>query len=326
MKTPCDFRGSRLFAVLLATGLALSGCSSSDGADQASDAGNNTTSSPSAEPTTASPSPTPEPEELPGGGDTLFPDRRFVALYGTPSTEALGALGEQDLEGSIKRVEELADEYSENSEDPIQPAFEIITSVATAHPGEDGNYSNALPVEDLQEWVDRAKEEDIYVILDLQPGHNDFLSQAKLYEDLLKEPHVGLALDSEWRLQPGQVHGRQIGTVDAAEINEVIDWLAELTAENDLPEKMLVLHQFRTSMITNRDQVDTSHDELAVVLHADGHGTQEVKQETWSVLTEDLPEDMWPAWKNFYRQDQPMLTPAQTYDQVNPTPWLVTYQ
>lgn len=34
-----------------------------------------------------------EPAELPGGGDTLFPDRRFLAAYGAPGIPALGVLG-----------------------------------------------------------------------------------------------------------------------------------------------------------------------------------------------------------------------------------------
>ena len=41
----------------------------------------------------------------------------------------------------------------------------------------------------------------MYVVLDLQPGRSNFLDQAKLYEPLLRLPHVGLALDPEWRLR-----------------------------------------------------------------------------------------------------------------------------
>lgn len=48
--------------------------------------------------------------ELPGGGDTLYPDRRFVALYGSPVIATLGALGQQDLDASIDRVQSLADD------------------------------------------------------------------------------------------------------------------------------------------------------------------------------------------------------------------------
>lgn len=197
--------------------------------------------------------------------------------------------------------------------------------MASADPGANGNYSAVADRDDLEPYLEAAEEHDIYVVLDLQPGHADFLTQAKLFEDLLKRPNVGLALDPEWRLAPGQVHMQQIGSVSAAEINETTQWLAELTAEHELPQKMVILHQFRTSMIRGREDVNTEHPELALVLHADGHGTPGQKLETWEVLQQDLPEGINMAWKNFYRQDDPMYSPKQTFE-LDPKPWFVSYQ
>lgn len=263
--------------------------------------------------------------ELPGGGDTLYPDRRFVALYGSPVIATLGALGQQDLDASIDRVQSLADDYQQYSDQPVQPAFEIIASVADSQPGPTGNYSRPADPDQLRPWVEAAGEAGIYVVLDLQPGHADFLSQAEQYEDLLAEPHVGLALDPEWRMRHGSAPGERIGSVDAAEINEVSAWLADLTAEHDLPQKMLILHQFRSSMIENREDVDTSHEQLAITLHADGHGDPRTKQQTWDALRDPRPEDMWMAWKNFYDEDSPTFSPEETFD-VDPKPWFVSYQ
>ncbi|MBE1515923.1 hypothetical protein [Nesterenkonia halotolerans] len=266
-----------------------------------------------------------EPAELPGGGQTLFPDRRFAAAYGSPGIPGLGVLGETEAEDTAERVKFYAEQYQKHSEEPVQPAFEIITSVATGEPGADGDYSNALDPEVIEPWVELAADEDIYVVLDLQPGLSTFLDQAKLYEDLLAQPHVGLALDSEWRLREGQRHMQQIGSVTAEEINEVSDWLAQLTAEEELPQKMLMLHQFKHTMIQNREAVDTSHDELAIVLHADGHGTPDLKLGTYDTLQEGLSEDIWLGWKNFYDEDSPTFTSEQTYE-VDPKPWFVSYQ
>ena len=53
--------------------------------------------------------------------------------------------------------------------------------------------------------VEAAAEHGVYVVLDLQPGRQDFLSQAQQYQELLELPNVGLALDPEWRLGPDQV-------------------------------------------------------------------------------------------------------------------------
>ena len=77
----------------------------------------------------------------------------------------------------------------------------------------------ATPLPDVQ----AAAAAGQYVVLDLQPGRTDFLTQARRYESLLTEPNVGLALDPEWRLAPDQVPLRQIGGVDASEV-EHLDW------------------------------------------------------------------------------------------------------
>lgn len=265
-------------------------------------------------------------EELPGGGVTVFPHRRMVALYGHPGAPVLGLLGEQGIEESIKRVGTYVDRYQPLVEETVVPAFEIIASVATAGAGDDGDYSTVWPPQTFRAWVDAARAAGVYVMLDLQPGRTDFLTQAREYEELLIEPHVGLALDPEWRLGPNERHLVRIGSVAAAEINRVSDYLAELVRTHDLPQKVLTLHQFRVSMIPDRDQVRTDHPELAIVLHADGQGSQPAKQDTWRVLKQDLPQNMWLGWKNFYDEDAPMLTPEQTVAQVEPVPWFVSYQ
>lgn len=301
--------------------LLFAGCSANPSAEQPAESA---ASSPEDSPE-PSPTPTEEPPELVGGGTELFPDKRFIALYGHPEYPALGALGEQSPEESAERVTELAEMYEAHSDEEIHPAFEIIVTMASEDPGADGNYSAVSDPEDIEEYIDVAEEHDIYVVLDLQPGRSDFLTQAQIYEDLLKRPNVGLALDPEWRLAEGQVHMEQIGSVSAAEINETTEWLAELTDENDLPQKMVILHQFQQSMIRGREQVNTDHSELAMVLHADGHGTPQDKFATWDLLQEDLPEDMHMAWKNFYLQDEPMFSPKQTYE-IEPKPWFVSYQ
>jgi hypothetical protein len=262
--------------------------------------------------------------QLPGGGQLALSGRRMVALYGTPGTAALGSLGEQDLNGSIARVKDLAARYQAHSDVPVVPAFEIITTVAAGQAGADGDYSNEVEIGAIRPYVDAARAAGVYVVLDLQPGRTDFLTQARRYEELLVEPHVGLALDPEWRLTPTQVHRTQIGSVGVDEVNRVGDWLAGLARERALPQKVLLLHQFRTSMITGRERLDTSHDELAVMVHADGFGTQEMKRATWDTLRQNAPAVFW-GWKNFIDEDRPMLEPAQTL-QVSDDIVFVSYQ
>jgi hypothetical protein len=261
--------------------------------------------------------------ELPGGGWEVFPDRRLVAFYGNPLTPLLGVLGEQGAEATVDRILPFAEQYAADGI-PTVPAFEIIATVASAVAGADGDYSEETDLEVIRPWVEAAATRDTYVILDLQPGRTDFLTQARIYEELLLEPHVGLALDPEWRLKPNQVHLRQIGTVDAAEINEVVDWLAALVRDNGLPQKLLLLHQFNLNMITNRDQVALPP-ELAVAIQMDGDGSPGAKQATWEVLTEFDEHRFWWGWKNFFDEDEPMPEPDFVLGQ-QPTIYLVSFQ
>ncbi|MDH5616928.1 MAG: hypothetical protein OEY62_10360, partial [Acidimicrobiia bacterium] len=262
--------------------------------------------------------------ELPGGGLILFPGRRIVALYGNPTTPALGVMGEQGPDEAAERAREVAAPYAEDGIE-ILPGFEIIATVASASATEDGDYSWEMSVDELRPWVDVAAREGLYLTLDLQPGRTDFLTQAKRYEELLLLPYVGLALDPEWRLKPNQVHLRQIGSVDAVEVNQVIDWLAGLVREHDLPQKLLILHQFRFSMITNRELIETPP-ELAVLVHVDGQGPIHTKYETYGALTGAADAGRWWwGWKNFYDEDSPTPTPAQVLE-LDPLPVYVSYQ
>jgi hypothetical protein len=263
--------------------------------------------------------------QLPGGGQVLFPGHRLVALYGHPGTPGLGVLGRQDLSASIARARQMAAAYGPLSRVPVVPAFEIIATVAEGSPGPDRTYSYETPVSDLLPWVRQATADGLYVVLDLQPGRASLLAQAEHYESLLALPDVGLALDAEWKLQPGQKPLRQIGHVDISEVNSVVSWLAALTARHDLPQKLLVLHQFQLAMLTGERYLDTSHDDLAIVIHMDGQGTPRVKQGTWNAVTAAAPRGVFFGWKNFLVKDHPMLTPRQTMAET-PVPVMISYQ
>jgi len=263
--------------------------------------------------------------QLPGGGQVLFPGRRLVALYGYPGTPGLGVLGRQGLTASISRAQAAAAPYRALSRVPVIPAFEIIATVAQGSPGPDGSYSYQSPVASLRPWVRRAAAAGLYVVLDLQPGRAGLLAQARRYEPLLKLPGVGLALDGEWKLGPGQQPLGQIGTVTSTEINTVIRWLAALTARHRLPQKLLVLHQFRLSMISGEQHLDTRHDNLAIVIHMDGQGAPAVKQQTWNAVTTAAPPRVRFGWKDFLTKDHPMLDPRQTMAHT-PQPVMISYQ
>lgn len=267
-------------------------------------------------------------QQVPGGGFHILPAnraRRYVAFYGHPDTSALGVLGEQRGEETIERMRPFLEAYEGDGAQTV-PAFEIIATVAAASAGTDGNYSYEWPIDTFDDLVETADRHDAYIVLDLQPGRSDFLTQAKLYEELLLRPNVGLAIDPEWRLKPDQVHLKQVGSVHSAEINEVINWLADLVRENGLPQKMVVLHMFRTFMIQERE-ILVDRPELQIVIQMDGDGTEEQKDNTWAALHQGFEDAFWSwGWKNFFDEDEPgPPTPESTMGK-RPTPVYVSYQ
>jgi hypothetical protein len=108
-------------------------------------------------------------------------------------------------------------------------------------------------------------------------------------------------------------------------VSSVVTWLAGLTARYHLPQKVLVLHQFRLSMISDERRLDTRHDDLAIVIHMDGQGTPGDKQQTWEAVTGAAPARVFFGWKNFFVKDHPMLTPQQTMAR-SPAPVMISYQ
>ncbi len=258
----------------------------------------------------------------PAGG--WLPGALYIALYGHPGSSTLGVLGEQGVEEAVARARQVAGAYASFGR-PVVPTFEIIATVASSAAGPDGDYSNEFPDSRFQPWIDAARAGGLHVILDLQPGRATFPSQAREIEALLAQRNVSLALDPEWRVGPTQrPGGGRIGTVDGVEVNETIDYLDSVIRRYSLPPKMLVVHQFTASMVTNKAIIRGTPN-VQVVFQMDGFGTLELKIGSWNRMVSDLPAGALTGWKNFYDEDRPTPTAAQTLS-VLPTPIYVSYQ
>jgi hypothetical protein len=274
---------------------------------------------PSAAPAVSTPK-APERAQLPQGGTRIFPTYRVVAYYGTAGTGALGVLGEASPDKMLPKLRGAAKGFAGNRK--IQVAYELIASVAQASPGKDGDYSRMIDLNRIQQYVDQAKRNKVLVILDLQPGRGDFLPQAKALERFLIQPHVGLALDPEWRMPKGKVPGKTIGNVSSAEVNRVSAYVAGLVERHNLPEKLFVLHQFRSSMLPDVQNV-RKRPGLAMVQHVDGFGTRSEKDATWNRLRR--PQQFHLGYKLFYDEDVKRYSPTDVL-KFKPVPELISYQ
>jgi hypothetical protein len=240
------------------------------------------------------------PTRLPDGRSKVFGGPRFlVAYYGTANTGSLGVLGETGIEQAHRRLMRAARPFRRTGE-RIQPVYELIVTVADAQAGSDGDYSHDIAREEVARYIRAAHRNNALVLLDLQPGRSDFRTVAKRWEWALSDPLVGLALDPEWRMGRRQVPARVIGSVGAAEINRTSSWLGALVQRLNLPQKLFVIHQFRTSMIPDLDRV-RYRPKLAMVQHVDGFGTPRQKLATFRAVVR--PKKFLLGLKLFYDED-----------------------
>ena len=124
----------------------------------------------------------------------------------------------------------------------------------------------------------------------------------------LEEPDVSLALDPEWHMGPGEVPGNSIGSVDAATINEVSQYLSDLVIREHLPQKLLLLHRFTDDMIEGEDAL-RSRPGLAIVENVDGFGTPPAKRNKYDRFTAD-PDGLFEGFKLFFEEDTNLMSPG----------------
>jgi hypothetical protein len=208
---------------------------------------------------------------------------------------------------------------------PALPALELISTVANADPGVDGMYSARQPRAVIDRYLAAAREARALLILDVQPGRRDFVDEVRHLAPYLRHPDVGLALDPEWHVQPGEVPGQVIGSVTAQTVNEVSAYLAELVAAYDLPQKLLIVHQFTAGMIADREQLEP-RDGVAIVLNSDGFGDPPNKVAKYDQLRPRGTLDAFhEGFKLFYREDIGVMPPGEVLG-LDPPPDVVIYE
>ncbi|KIL43263.1 hypothetical protein [Jeotgalibacillus campisalis] len=256
--------------------------------------------------------------------DGPLKDHRLVAYYGTPQSENMGILGTLEPEEFMKQLKEQAQAYSDADPDrPAIPTIELITTMAQRDPGPDGTYVSKLPDEKIEEYVKLAEKHDAIVLLDIQLGTDTVMNQVKSIEKWLKHPNVHLAIDTEFHVGEGEVPGEDLGQVDGQEIQEAVEYLTQLTEENNLPDKFLLVHQFTDHVLTNKETIQPT-DNVQVALNFDGWGNSTDKMALYKKYVRDQPFQ-YGGFKIFYDKDEPVITPEEVV-KLDPSPAIVNYQ
>jgi hypothetical protein len=316
--TPAVYRRRRLVALAVIAAVAVFAVLAIRAVGGGGDAGS---PQPSNDAAAQPPAPTPRPKELPRGGRTILPHYRVVAYYGAPQDRQLGALGIGTPDHAARRLARQAKPYGRKTR-PVLPALELLAVVAAGAPGEDGRYNLRQPDSVIRRYLKAARKAKALLLLDIQPGRSDFFTETTRLRKWLKEPDVGLALDPEWRMGPGQVPGQVIGKVGAREVNATTAWLSQLVRRYDLPQKLLLVHQFTDDMIPEKQLKKPPG--LAYVLNVDGFGTQSLKLAKYHDFVRQAP-DFHRGFKLFYQEDTDTMSPKQVMG-LMPRPDVVVYE
>ena len=245
-----------------------------------------------------------------------------MAFYGAPQSDRLGILGIGDVDDAAAKLARVARSYERKTR-PVLKAFELISTIANAHPGDDGMYRTHQPAATIDRYLAAARRAKALLLLDIQPGRGDFLSEAQRLQRWLLEPDVGLALDPEWHVGDDAVPGNQIGSVTAEEVNAVSSYLSNLVGKHDLPEKLFVIHQFTNDMIVGKERV-TRPPGLAVTMNVDGFGNPANKIAKYKAFTSEATR-FHDGFKLFYEEDTDLMSPAKVLA-LGPPPDLVIYE
>ena len=266
--------------------------------------------------------PAPTSPQLPGGGRVILPRDRVVAFYGAPQDPGLGILGIGSPASEGTRLLAMARRYAFAGR-PVLPAMELIATIVQAAPGTDGRYRVRQTADVIDQYLAAARRVHALLILDIQPGRSPFMDEVRAYRHWLRLPDVGLALDPEWSMRPGQVPGRVIGSTDAAVVNEVGAYLAGIVKRHDLPQKILIVHRFTTGMITDPRRLRT-HPGVALTINVDGFGDRPNKISKYAIVAHHRP-GRFNGFKRFFHEDTHLMGPRVVM-RLRPQPDVVVYE
>ena len=265
--------------------------------------------------------------ELPRGGRAIFPQHRLVGFCGTPGAPALGEL-QGNLAVKSKALIGYADKYVDVDARKVLPVFELIAVIVQSGAGADGKFRRRVEDSTVDTYLRLAREAKGLLLINIQPGQSDFLTELKHFEKYLREPDVGIALDPEWAMRAGQRPGKVFGQTSAAAINEISEYLSKTIAEHDLPEKALTFHQVNRYVVKDESAL-RAYPGVVVIKSVDGLGPKHSKIETYNNLMQVMTPSTHAGFKLFFDEDRRnggiLMTPKEVMA-LKPAPEYVMYE
>ena len=229
----------------------------------------------------------------------------MLALYGAPQLKstALGRLTPTAASGLVAR--QVAP-YAKLGDRPVIPSFDLIGVVANSTSGTDRLYRTRQPATLIAEYLKRTRAMGGRLMIDIQPGRSPVLDEVDALEKWIAQPDVDIAIDPEWNVGPRGVPGSTPGSISAGDLNAVSRRVQRIVAENGLPPKVMVVHQFSNRSVRQRSRI-RQRPGVEVTLNFDGIGAPAPKIAGYESLT---TEGLFNGFSLFYDLDGPLMKPG----------------
>jgi hypothetical protein len=235
----------------------------------------------------------------------------------------MGVLGARSGAARASALREQARAYGPLTTKRVLPAYHLVAVVAQPHAGTDGKYRRRESAAVIGGLLKEARENGFHLVVDIQPGLAEIGDELASLAPFLAEPDVHLALDPEFDMRHGQVPGRELGSMPAAEINLAATFLSRLVTERRLPPKVLIVHQFAVRMLPDVEKI-AGAPAVDVVLNMDGFGSQSLKLSSYRTVMRRWPLEL-AGIKLFYTIDTNLFS-AEQIMRLTPSPSVVIYQ
>ncbi len=264
-------------------------------------------------------------------------NQMIVAYYGRPGIRAMGVLGKYSVKAIIPIIQAKANEYKKASGNQnIVPGFDIVYDMATIHPGGNKNYISTLSSQKLMPYIHAANKHGFVLFLDLQLGKKTPVQSIRSVLKYLKYNNVHIAIDPEFNVHGlGIRPGKIIGHITGNQVNQVQDAMSNYMKKHGIKEKkILIVHMFRHSMLTNKKDIKT-YDNINLVFNLDGFGPAGLKVSIYnSIYTKRISNKVASGFKLFFNQDKPyLMTPKQVLgidpvsnNRIKEAPKYINYQ
>ncbi len=269
--------------------------------------------------------------------DSPYYNKTWVTYYGRPGIALMGIIGEHSAADIMPLIKAKAAEYDEANgpELGVQPAVHLVWGMATVDPQPDNSHLGYLTEAEVMPYIEEGLKAGVDVILDSQIANLSPTASISPALPYLKYPNVHLAIDPEFAVvHKGQyIPGNPIGYITAEQVNDVERAMADYMRANGITGKrILMVHQFQSNMILDKEKLDASLPEVELTLSVDGFGNPYVKTSKYNALVD--ANTPFTSFKLFYGWDKPLMTPREALgvdgtehtDFIEITPNMIQYQ